>query len=159
MINKLGGIYNGYLHGEQFLAKTHDVVALVARLYVAQVFFMAGLTKIQDWETTLLLFEYEYAVPFISFELAAYLGTIGELVLPVLIVTGLLTRFSAIGLFVVNVVAVISLEEIAPAALYLHYIWGLILLQVTVYGGGKLTVDYAFSKVFNKRNAAMEASS
>jgi len=159
MINKLGGIYNGYLHGEQFLAKTHDVVALVARLYVAQVFFMAGLTKIQDWETTLLLFEYEYAVPFISFELAAYLGTIGELVLPVLIVTGLLTRFSAIGLFVVNVVAVISLEEIAPAALYLHYIWGLILLQVTVYGGGKLTVDYVFSKVFNKRNAAMEASS
>lgn len=158
MINKLGGIYNGYLHGEQFLAKTHDLVALVARLYVAQVFFMAGLTKIQDWETTLLLFEYEYAVPFISFELAAYLGTIGELVLPVLIVTGLLTRFSAIGLFIVNVVAVISLEEIAPAALYLHYIWGLILLQVTVYGGGKLTVDFAFSKIFNKRADAIEAS-
>jgi len=34
------------------------------------------------------LFEEEYSVPFIPFELAAYLGTAGELILPVLLVLG-----------------------------------------------------------------------
>ena len=28
--------------------------ALLARLYLAQAFFLAGLTKLRDWDTTLL---------------------------------------------------------------------------------------------------------
>lgn len=118
-----------------------SVLTLLARLYVAWVFFASGLTKIRDWESTLLLFEYEYSVPLLNFELAAYLGTAGELVLPVLLAIGLLTRFSALGLTIVNIVAVLSLEEIAPAAYNLHVIWGLLLLQVFVWGAGKLSVD------------------
>lgn len=118
-----------------------SVLTLLARLYVAWVFFASGLTKIRDWESTLLLFEYEYSVPLLNFELAAYLGTAGELVLPVLLAIGLLTRFSALGLTIVNIVAVLSLEEIAPAAYNLHVIWGLLLLQVVVWGAGKLSVD------------------
>ena len=39
---------------------------LAARLYVAWVFFASGLIKIDNWETTLFLFELEYAVPFFS---------------------------------------------------------------------------------------------
>jgi putative oxidoreductase len=30
---------------------------LVGRIYVASIFFMSGLTKLDDWETTLYLFE------------------------------------------------------------------------------------------------------
>lgn len=118
-----------------------SVLTLLARLYVAWVFFASGLTKIRDWESTLLLFEYEYSVPLLNFELAAFLGTAGELVLPVLLAVGFFTRFSALGLTVVNIVAVLSLEEIAPAAYNLHVIWGLLLLQVVVWGAGKLSVD------------------
>ena len=98
--------------------------ALVARLYLAQAFFLAGLTKIRDWDITLLLFTEEYKVPLLSPEIAAVMGTAGELVLPVLLVFGLAGRFAALGLSVVNVVAVLSLSEIAPAALQQHITWG-----------------------------------
>ncbi|HCO61569.1 MAG TPA: hypothetical protein DIT58_15430, partial [Porticoccaceae bacterium] len=63
------------------------------------------------------------------------------ILLPVLLVLGLGSRFAAAGLFIINIVAVISLEEIAPAALYLHYIWGILLLQVFIWGGGLLSMD------------------
>ena len=114
---------------------------LAARFYVAWIFFSSGLTKLKDWDTTLFLFEEEYNVPFIPFELAAYLGTLGEIILPVILVLGLASRLGAFGLSIVNIVAVISLVEIAPAALYAHVIWGLLLLQVLLFGAGKLSID------------------
>lgn len=86
------------------------VALLLGRLYVAWVFFKAGLTKIDDWGTTLFLFEEEYNVPLLSPELAAFLATFGELVFPVLLALGLLSLVSSLGLFVINIVAVISLE-------------------------------------------------
>jgi len=124
---------------------------LAARLYVAWVFFAAGLTKLRDWDTTLFLFEEEYSVPFIPFELAAYLGTAGEILLPIILVFGIASRFGALGLSALNVVAVISLAEIAPAALYGHVIWGLLLMQVVLFGAGKFSVDdLVKSKLTNK---------
>lgn len=125
----------------KWLGSLHSLAALAARIYVAKIFFMAGLTKIKDWDTTLFLFEEEYSVPLLSPEFAAVMGTFGELVFPLLLVTGLFTRYSAIALSIVNVVAVISLEEIAPAALYLHVVWGILLAQLAVYGGGFLSLD------------------
>ncbi|MGH8846843.1 MAG: DoxX family membrane protein, partial [Polaromonas sp.] len=52
--------------------------ALLARLYLAQVFFLSGLTKIRDWDTTIALFTDEYKVPLLSPALAAAMGTTGE---------------------------------------------------------------------------------
>lgn len=118
-----------------------SVAALAARAYISWVFFASGLTKIRDWDTTLFLFEEEYSVPLLSPEVAAWLATAGELLLPVLLLLGLLTRFSAAGLFIINIVAVISLESIPAAALYLHYVWGILLLQLLVWGAGKLSAD------------------
>lgn len=114
---------------------------LAARLFVAHAFFLSGLTKIRDWETTLLLFENEYAVPLLPFEWAALLGTGGELVLPVLLALGLAGRFAAAGLSVVNVVAVLSLAEIAPAALLQHQLWGCLLAVVLLWGAGRWSAD------------------
>lgn len=111
------------------------------RTYVAWAFFASGLTKIRDWDSTLMLFEYEYAVPLLNFEFAAILATFGELVFPILLIVGLASRFSALALSIINYVAVISLEDIAPAALNGHIIWGLILLYVVVNGGQKLAID------------------
>lgn len=118
--------------------------ALVARLYLAQVFFLAGLTKLRDWETTLLLFTEEYRVPLLSPGVAAVLGTGGELVLPVLLLLGLAGRFAALGLTVVNFVAVLSLADIAPAALQQHITWGVLLGALVLHGLGKWTVDCAW---------------
>ena len=119
-----------------------QVLNFAGRSYVAYAFFAAGLTKIVDWESTLMLFEYEYSVPLLNFQLAAFLATFGELVFPVLLVLGLATRINAIALSVINIVAVISLEDIGLVALYVHVVWGLILLHIILKGGERIAVDY-----------------
>lgn len=117
------------------------LAALVARLYVGQVFFLSGLTKLRDWDITVALFTDEYKVPLLPPALAAWMGTAGELVLPVLLVLGLAGRFASLGLFVVNIVAVISLSDIAPAALQQHILWGALLAGLAIYGPGRWSLD------------------
>jgi putative oxidoreductase len=116
---------------------------LAARLFVAQAFFLSGLTKLRDWDTTLALFADEYHVPLLPPEAAAWLGTGGELVLPMLLALGLCGRFAAFGLFVVNAVAVLSLAEIAPAALQQHQFWGSLLVGLLLWGPGRWSFDAA----------------
>ncbi|GAB1257218.1 DoxX family protein [Aurantivibrio plasticivorans] len=152
MTNFISKCYAIYKLGSYSLSKIHVAAALAARIYIAQVFFSAGLTKLRDWDTTLFLFEEEYHVPLLPFELAAYLGTFAELVFPVLLIAGFMTRFSALALFVVNIVAVISLAEIAPAALYLHIVWGLLLAQLAIYGGGLLSAEKLVPRFFKSHN-------
>ena len=114
---------------------------LFIRLYIANIFFKSGLTKLRDWESTLMLFEYEYEVPLVSPVVAAWAGTIGELVLPILLAIGLFSRLSAVGLFIVNAVAIISLVDISPAAMNEHILWGTLLVLVIIIGGEKLSAD------------------
>ncbi len=123
------------------LAWPQSLFLLFARVLVGLAFFKAGLTKLRDWDTTLFLFQEEYHVPLLAPEIAAYAGTFGETALPLLLMAGLATRFAAAGLSVVNVVAVLSLAEIAPAALMQHQLWGALLLAVVLWGGGKLALD------------------
>ncbi|MEO7107850.1 MAG: DoxX family protein [Rhodoferax sp.] len=115
--------------------------ALAARIFVGMAFFRSGLTKIVDWDTTLALFADEYHVPLLPPHIAAFAGTFGELFFPVLLILGLFGRFSAMSLFFVNIVAVLSLSEIAPAALQQHQFWGTLLLALVLWGPGKWSID------------------
>lgn len=123
------------------LQTLQPVALLAARAYVALAFFRSGLTKIRDWDSTLALFNDEYQVPMLDPTIAAWVGTIGELVLPVLLVLGLGGRFAAAGLGVVNVVAVLSLVEISEAALQQHVFWGSLLVTVLLWGPGRWSFD------------------
>eukprot|EP01038_Epipyxis_sp_PR26KG_P019659 gene19659-27840_t len=114
---------------------------LLARWFIAGVFFRSGLTKIADWETTLLLFTEEYHVPLLPPELAAVLGTGAELLLPALLLVGLGTRFAAAGLFVLNIVAVLSVEDMPVAAFQQHVFWGSVLLGLLLWGAGRWSLD------------------
>ena len=67
------------------LESLQPLALLAARLVVAQAFFASGLTKLRDWDTTLALFEDEYRVPLLDPVIAAWAGTAGELLLPVLL--------------------------------------------------------------------------
>jgi putative oxidoreductase len=89
----------------------------------------------------LALFNDEYHVPFLPPEVAAVMGTCGEIGLPVLLVLGLGGRIAPLGLSVVNVVAVLSLAEIAPAAMQQHISWGVVLAALTVFGTGRWALD------------------
>lgn len=141
LISMLRNAFNLWCLLARMLDAAQPLAALAARAYVAHAFFLSGLTKIRDWDTTLALFADEYKVPLLSPHLAALLGTAGELVLPVLLALGLGGRFAALGLSVVNVVAVLSLQEIAPAALSQHILWGCLLAGVAIFGGGCLSLD------------------
>jgi putative oxidoreductase len=127
----------------ELLSKLQSPFLLYLRVYVAWVFLKSGLHKIGDWELTLTLFEYEYAVPLLNYELAAYLATFGELVFPVFLIAGFGTRFFALALTAVNLMAVVSYYATLAkgAGLVWHYMWASMLLTNVIYGGGFFSVD------------------
>jgi len=139
------GVYNKISHLLQQLTPLAD---LAMKLWVANVFFKSGLTKFESFDTAIMLFSYEYNVPFLSPEIAAYLGTSAELVLPVLLVVGLAGRFSAAALFVFNIVAAISYPDISEAGIRDHIVWGIMLFVAMAHGSGKLSLDYVIKNRF-----------
>ena len=131
------------------------------RFWMARVFWQSGQTKIADWkvtETTLDLFRYEYAVPLLSPEVAAYLATTAENVVPVFLLVGLGSRISALILFIVNWVAAISYPDISAFGMQLHYLWGLVLLVTILHGPGKLSVDHLLRRLVDDMSAGSVVS-
>lgn len=114
---------------------------LAIRLYIAEIFFRAGVLKLRDWSATLDLFNYVYAVPVVPPHVAAISGTAGELILPVFLALGLGGRFAALGLFVMNIVAAVSFPDISELGLQDHVLWGALLLVVIFHGPGHLSLD------------------
>jgi len=128
-----------------FLTPAFD---LGIRLWVANVFWKSGLTKIQSWDTTLMLFQYEYQVPLLPHNVAAFLATGAELLFPALLVLGLASRFSAVALFIVNYVAVISYPDINAAGIKDHVLWGTMLAVTFFHGPGLLSADHWLRRKF-----------
>jgi putative oxidoreductase len=119
---------------------------LAIRWYVSWQFLKSGWLKVTDWSSTLYLFHEEYHVPLLPPAIAAVAGAAGELVFPSLLVAGLVTRYAALGLSAVNVLAVVSyahvlLSEGFEAALGQHYLWGSLLLVLVVFGPGRWSLD------------------
>ncbi|HEY5263443.1 MAG TPA: DoxX family protein [Steroidobacteraceae bacterium] len=143
----LDKIYVPDAYAARFLNPLQSLFALGARLYVSWQFLKSGYLKFTSWDTTLYLFENEYHTPVLSPHVAAAAGTFGELFFPALLVVGFASRLSAIGLFAVNAMAVVSysavlLAEGSEAALGQHIFWGTLLLFLMVYGPGKFSLDY-----------------
>jgi putative oxidoreductase len=140
------------------LTRLTDFVAplgnLVIRLYVANVFFKSGLTKIESWDATLYLFTNEYHVALLPPPIAAVMGTFTELVFPVLLALGIATRFTALWIFAFNVIALASYPflwtEDGQVGFTNHVVWGLLLLVPLLYGAGTLSVDHVVSRRFGR---------
>ena len=143
--SKLYGQFTRFLN---LLAPAGD---LAIRLWIANVFFKSGLTKLANWDGTLALFANEYQVPLLSPTLAAYAGTATELIFPVLLALGLGTRFTAFALFVFNIFAVASYPDVGEVGLKDHQHWGLLLLVPLLHGAGKLSLDHFIAKRFGPR--------
>lgn len=132
-------VYMGFF--SLFNKITEDAFLLFARLYVADAFIRSGYLKATSWDSTLYLFENEYQVPFIPWEIAAYLGTIAEIVLPILLIIGLLSKFAALSLFIFNIIAVYSYPAIWQNGFWDHKLWGALMLFIVFYGAGKASID------------------
>lgn len=110
---------------------------VAARVYVGLIFFRSGRAKLSDYEETVELFEDDWLLPFLPAEPAAFLATAGELILPVLLFVGLLTRVSAAGLLVMAVVIQVWVLQDPQ-----HYLWMAVLALLVGYGGGPLSFDH-----------------
>ena len=69
LVRHLVASYSTAACGLEFLSPLAD---LALRLWVANVFWKSGLTKIQSMDSTIMLFTYEYQVPLLSPTVPAY---------------------------------------------------------------------------------------
>ena len=148
MINSLTSVARPLIRGLEFLA---PVAELGIRLWAAKFFWDSALTKVSLGggfpfihmnPSTIMLFTYEYQVPILAPEVAAYLGTATEFVFPVLLAFGLGGRFAAAVLFVFNIVAVISYPGLGEAGIVQHQLYGTLLLLPLLRGPGKISIDH-----------------
>jgi putative oxidoreductase len=135
--------YYSVSHLPEYLAPVLD---LGLRLLLANVFFRSGLTKIQNWDSTLYLFSDIYAVPLLPPDVAAYMATGAELGLPILLGLGLFGRFAASGLFILNAVAVISYADLSEAGHNQHLYWGLMLAVLLLTSRWQWSMDFWLEK-------------
>lgn len=122
------------------------VLQLCARLAIAPVFWFSGQTKVDGLtvkDTTFDLFRYEYALPVIPPELAAYMATFMEHALPVLLVVGLATRFAALGLLAMTFVIQVF---VYPEAWVVHGLWSALLLLIVARGPGAWALDHLLGR-------------
>ena len=121
---------------------SHSVLALAARLGIGAVFFLSGRTKVDGFltvnESAYTLFRDDYKVPLLAPEFAAHMATYAEHLLPFLLVLGLATRLSALGLF--GMTAVIQIF-VYPDAWPTHLSWAGLLLYLVGRGAGSLSLD------------------
>ena len=137
------------------------VIDLAIRLWVASVFWVSGMTKLESWEGTVMLFTYEYNVRLLPPELAIGLAIFVELVFSALLALGLGARIAAFVLFVFNlvavmfypaqIVAVMFAPEVSEIGVRDHLYWGLLLLVTLFHGPGKLSLDYLIRRKWMRR--------
>jgi len=150
------GLRGAWLALNGLLARVpYDLTALLARFSLAAVFWKSGQTKIEGlmvdlvagefqlgWPrlgpSTVDLFRDEYALPLLPPEFAALMAATAEHVLPLLLLLGLATRVSALGLLAMTAVIQVF---VYPGAYATHGTWAAGLLMLMAMGPGRLALD------------------
>jgi putative oxidoreductase len=120
-----------------------SLLAIPARLAVAEVFWSSGQTKLANWDTTLALFEDEYKVPLLPPDVAAHIAAGIELSTPILLVLGLMTRPAAAVLLGMTTFIEVF---VYPQAWPTHIQWAAMLLFLLCRGPGKYSLDYLLKR-------------
>lgn len=121
------------------------LIALLARIPVAGVFWLSGRTKVEGWnifalkDSAILLFEDEFQLPLLNPVFAAHITALAEHVFPVLLVLGLATRYSALALLIMTAVIQIF---VYPGAWPTHGTWAACLLILIARGPGVVSLDH-----------------
>jgi NADH dehydrogenase/putative oxidoreductase len=109
---------------------------LLVRLSLAQQFFVSGVLKVTNWDAALYLAAHEYPVSWMDPVLAAWLGAAIELVGPVLLAAGLLTRYAAVPLLMLTLV-----EQFSYNAVDAQLFTALLLGWYVVQGAAGVSLD------------------
>ena len=125
------------------------LASLALRVGIAVPFWRSGLTKWDGFgvlsETPLLLFAEEFKLHIFGSEfsyplptLMAYASSIGEIILPILVVLGLFTRFAGLGLLFMTAIIQLTFPDGWP----IHITWAAMALGIMHLGGSKLSLDH-----------------
>jgi putative oxidoreductase len=125
-----------------------SLAQLVLRVALAVPFWRSGILKwdgfLQLNDTAVLLFSSEFMLhlpggpyPFPAPGFFAFAAGSAEIVLPVLLVLGLLTRFAGLGLLLMTIVVQLTVPDGWP----IHLTWAAMALAVMAYGPGKVSLD------------------
>lgn len=132
---------------------------LTIRLFMANIFFKSGWSKFQsflndDWGSTVYLFQDVHPVPGIPVNIAAVMGTGGELIFSALLALGLFGRLGAAGLLVMT----LTIQFLVPAEYGIanpdHYMWMLLLAVPLIKGPGVLSFDHLIRHWLQKKECA-----
>lgn len=132
-----------------------DITQLVLRIAVSVPFWKSGDLKwdgfLQLSEIAPLLFENEFQLhilgntyPFPFPYVFAFGAGLGEIILPVLLVLGIFTRFAALG--VLAMTAIIQLT--VPTGWPVHLTWAAMALAIMAWGPGRIAVDNFLKRIY-----------
>ncbi|MEO1730422.1 MAG: FAD-dependent oxidoreductase [Pseudomonadota bacterium] len=113
---------------------------LAARFFIGMWFLRSGLVKAADWDTALTLATYDYPVSWMSPADAALLGVSIEIIGPILLIAGFMTRPAAAAMAALTIVS---------QAVYLPTTTNLIVIAMLVWyvfaGPAALSIDRAIA--------------
>ncbi|HVZ51070.1 MAG TPA: DoxX family protein [Pseudolabrys sp.] len=159
----IGALVAGFVAACSFIP--YSLVALALRLVMARLLFLDGQARIDGPSVPVNFhdFSFSFVLPQqiraetltgllnqgtplpLPPTLAAYLVCYGEFVLPILLVVGLATRFSALALMVATVLIQVY---VMPEALWTaHVYWAAIALVLLSQGPGKISLDHVIRLV------------
>lgn len=132
-----------------------DITQLVLRVAVAVPFWKSGDLKwdgfLQLSEIAPLLFENEFQLhilgstyPFPFPYAVAFGAGLGEIILPVLLVLGIFTRFAALGILAMTVI----IQLTVPTGWPVHLTWAAIALALMAWGPGRIAVDSFLQRLY-----------
>lgn len=130
-----------------------SIVQLLLRVALAVPFWRSGILKwngflkLNDTAVTLFSDEfmlhlpggpYHYPLPTVM----AFLSGSGEIILPILLVLGLGTRFAALGVLVMTAIVELTVPDGWPV----HITWAAMALGIMAYGSGRISFDHWLRK-------------
>jgi putative oxidoreductase len=132
---------------------TPSLTQLALRLALAVPFWRSGTQKwdgfLQLNDTAVLLFAQEFKLhlpggpyPFPAPAATAFLAGSAEVLLPILLVLGLATRFAAAGLLIMTLIVQLTV----PSGWPLHLTWAAMALALMAWGPGRLSLDHLLSR-------------
>lgn len=122
------------------------LMLLAIRIYLFNIFFSSGLVKIGNFSGTVDLFgndEWGYGpVSFLPPEIMAFIATAFELICPILLLAGLLTRLATLPLLTMAIlIQFVLAASIRDFHNLEHFVWIAALGLLLRFGPGRLSID------------------
>jgi putative oxidoreductase len=149
---------NGQRRIGRFIERGNTVVRAIAQPSLTQLVLRCGLavpfwrSGVNKWDgflqlndVAILLFSSEFQLhlpggpyPFPAPAIMAFATGSAEILLPILLVLGLATRFAALGLLVMTLVVQLTV----PGGWPLHLTWAAMALGIMAWGPGRVSLDH-----------------